>query len=543
MQSIEITFPNKETKTFFYGTPLYEIVDGVSNKEEIIGIKFNNEIVSMQDKITKNGEISFLDLFDPYGYRMYQGALKFIFEVAVKEVFKGVEVYYLHSVPKGLMIEIKGAEIQKEDLKRIKEEMAKIIHNDEKIMKYNVLKKEAIAYYLSHNQPEKAQNIHNNNNEIVSIYKLKNYYNYFYTDMPYHTKNINKFDLKFLGNNRIVLVYPSSRTKGSVPEYVHYENIVNTFLEGQNWLKTMHTSYLPDLNLEVSNGQIKEFIEASELIFNESIAEAAKKIAESKKIKAILISGPSSTGKTTTMKRLASYLKTYGYHTIPISIDDYYKEDEERPVDAFGKLDYESLDAIDTEMFNEDLMALLQGEKVYLPRYDFVIGKKSRGANAVEMDDNTLLLIEGLHGLNDELTSSIPDEVKYKIYLSPFIPLGIDRHNYVSTVDLRLLRRIVRDNRTRGTDVASTIELWQTVREGEEKYIFPFIHQADMIINTAYAYEVGVLKVYVEPLLYSVENTSPYYEEARRLLDSLRNFYPIPSEYVSKDSILREFIG
>ncbi len=543
MQSIEITFPDGTKKTFPYKTPLYEIVDSINPSEEFIGVKVNNEIVPMQEKITKNSVLTFLNVFTPFGYRMYQGALKFIFEVAVKEAYPNVEVYFLHSVPKGIMCEIKGIVLKKEDMSRIKEEMAKIIHNDEKILKYNVEKKEAMAYYNNNHQEEKARNIHNNTNEIVSIYKLKSYYNYFYTDMPYHTKNINKFDLKYLGNNRVVLVYPSSRTKGSVPEYVHYEKIIDTFKKGQNWLKVMHTSYLPDLNEEISSSKIQEFIGACELVFNESIASVARKISENKNIKVVLISGPSSTGKTTTMKRLSSYLKALGYETIPISIDDYYKDREETPVDELGNKDFESLNAIDTALFNQDLTDLLKGKSVCLPVYDFVIQKKNRSANPVQMKENSLLLIEGLHGLNEELTSSIPSNTKYKIYLSPFIPLGIDRHNYISTVDLRLLRRIVRDNRTRGTDVSTTIQLWQSVRDGEEKNIFPFIHQADIIINTAYAFEVGVLKVFVEPLLYSVETTSPYYEEARRLLDSLRNFYPIPSEYISKDSILREFIG
>ncbi len=543
MQEIEICFPNGEKKKFPYGVSVLDITNEYEKQNHsIIGVKVNKEIVSMQEKIYKDSTITFLDLFDPYGYRMYQGALKFIFEVAVKDVFKNVEVYFLHSVPKGIMTEIKGIEITKEDLSKIKKEMANIIQNDEKIIKYNILKKDAILYYEKQNQLEKALNIHNNPNEIVSIYKLKNHYNYFYTDMPYHTRNIDKFDLKYLGDNSIVLVYPSSRTNGLVPEYVHYENIVKTFLEGKKWLKIMHSSYLPDLNKEISDGKIKDFIEASELVFNESISNVAKIIQKEKQIKVVLISGPSSTGKTTTMKRLSSYLKAFGYNTIPISIDDYYKEEIERK-DEKGNIDYESLDAIDVSLFNENLTDLLSGKEIYLPQYDFTLQKRKFNTIPVQMKDNTLLLIEGLHGLNDELTHQIPKEAKYKIYLSPFIPLGIDRHNYVSTVDLRLLRRIVRDNRDRGTDVSKTIQLWQSVREGEEKYIFPFIHQANIIVNTAYAFEIGVLKVFVEPLLYSVKNDSPYYEEARRLLDSLRNFYPIPSEYVSKDSILREFIG
>lgn len=545
MQEITITFPDGTTKSFSYATPLYEIAESYQPKmkHNIIGVKVNNEILPMHTKLIKNASVSFLDVTNPYGYRMYQAALKFIFEVAVKETYTGVEVHFLHSVPKGIMTEIEGKDIEKEDINRIKEAMARIIHNDEKIMKYNVEKKEAIRYFDAHNQHEKAKNIHNTNNDIVSFYKLKNIYNYYYTDMPYNTKNINKFDLKLLENNRIVLLYPSSRTEGSVPEYVHYEGIINTFLEGQNWLKKMHIPFLSDLNEEVSSGRIQEFIDSCELVFNESITALASEIASLKDKKMILISGPSSTGKTTTTKRLASYLKSLGYQTVPISVDDYYKERQDIPKNAKGEYDFESLESIDTEMFNQDLKDLLEGKEVHLPVYDFVIQKKSRSANVVKIEENSILLIEGLHGLNEELTSAIEEKYKYKIYLSPFIPLGIDRHNYVSTVDLRLLRRIVRDNRTRGTSVAKTIELWQSVREGEEKYIFPFIHQADSIVNTAYAFEVGVLKVFVEPLLYSVGIDSPYYEEARRLIDSLRGFYPIPSEYISKDSILREFIG
>lgn len=546
MEEIQVTFNDGTTKSFPYNTTINEVATYYESHMDhaIIGAKMNNEIVAMSTKLTKDSHLYFLDVLDPYGYRMYQAALKFIFEVAVKETFPNAEVNFLHSVPKGIMTEIKGSKnIIKDDLNKIKEAMAKMINDNEKIEKYNVLKKDAILYFEQHNQHEKAQNVHNTNTDIVNFYKLKKYYNYYYTEMPYDTKKINKFDLVYLGKNKIVLVYPSSRTEGAVPEYVHYDNIIDTFLEGKEWLQLMHTPYLADLNNQISTCHIKELIEANELIFNEHIFKVAKIIHEKKEVKVVLISGPSSTGKTTTTKRLSSYLKTLGYNTIPISVDDYYKDREETPKNEKGEYDFESLNAIDTKMFNQDLTDLLAGKEIYLPVYDFVIKKKNRSSNAVKMEENTILLIEGLHCLNDELTADIEDQVKYKIYLSPFIPLGIDRHNYVSTVDLRLLRRIVRDNRTRGTDVSQTIELWQSVREGEEKYIFPYIHQADIVINTAYVFEVGVLKVFVEPLLYSVGLDSPYYEEARRLIKSLQGFYPIPSEYISKDSILREFIG
>lgn len=546
MQEITITLKSGEVKTYPQNLTVNEIANDLQkeSKHAILGAKINNEIVSMNAKVTKDCTIEFIDVCDPYGYRMYQGALKFIFEVAVKETFPNTEVLYLHSVPRGIMAEIKSSKmLLKEDLNKIKEAMTKIIGNNEKIEKFNVTKKDAIHYFESHNQIEKARNIHNRNEDIVRFYKLRNFYNYYYMELPYETKILTKFDLVYLGKNKIVLVYPSIRTEGAVPEYVHYDNIIDTFDEGKKWMQLMKVPYLPDLNEEVSNGKIKELIEANELVFNEHISEVANRIHDRKDVKIVLISGPSSTGKTTTTKRLSSYLKALGYNTIPISVDDYYKDQEEMQANEFGEYDYETIDSIDTKMFNDDLKKLLEGKEVHLPTFDFISRKKTRQMQSVKMTENSILLVEGLHCLNNELTPEIEERYKYKIYLSPFIPLGIDRHNYVSTVDLRLLRRIVRDNRTRGTNVAETMELWQNVRNGEEKYIFPYIHQADIVINTAYVFEVGVLKVFVEPLLYSVGLDSPYYEEARRLIKSLQGFYPISSEYISKDSILREFIG
>ena len=544
MQEITITFENGESKNFKENTTIYEIANYFQKKcsTDILGARINNEIVSMHTPMKKSCQITFLDINDAYGYRMYQAALKFIFEVATKEVFPDLEVNFLHSVPKGIMTEIVGnTNIIKEDLSKIKEAMVKIINDNLPIEKFNILKEEAIKYFLKNNQKEKAQNIHNSNTEIVSLYRLKNKYNYYYSEMPCETKKINKFDLIYLGKNKIVIVYPSSRTDGQTPEYVHYNNIIDTFKEGEDWLKIMNVPYLANLNELVSSSKIESFIKVSELDFNDHISQVAKSIKDNSELKMILISGPSSTGKTTTTRRLSTYLESLGYHPIPISVDDYYKDAEDMKKDKVKN--YEVLEAIDLKMFNDDINNLIDGKVVHLPVYDFVSRKKTRVSKGIKMDEKSILLVEGLHCLNDELTIDIDNKYKYKIYLSPFMPLQIDRHNYVSTVDLRLIRRIIRDNRTRATNVSETIEMWQTVREGEEKYIFPYIHQADVVINTAYAFELGVLKVFAEPLLYSVGLDSPYYAEARRLIDSMRGFFPISSEYVSKDSILREFIG
>ena len=232
-----------------------------------------------------------------------------------------------------------------------------------------------------------------------------------------------------------------------------------------------------------------------------------------------------------------------GFDPIKISIDDYFLEREETPKDENGNYDFECLTAVDLDLFNSDLKKLLNGEEINMPFYNFLTGKKEFHNNYIKLKNNSIILIEGLHAINDDLLPAIENKYKYKIYLSPFIPLNIDRHNYISTVDLRLIRRIIRDNRARGHDISKTIHTWQSVRNGEEKYIFPFIHQADVIINTALPYEIGVEKVYIEPLLRSISVESEYYEEAKRLLNFLKMFYQIPSEYVSRDSILREFIG
>ena len=278
-------------------------------------------------------------------------------------------------------------------------------------------------------------------------------------------------------------------------------------------------------------------------MFNLNIADCARIIEDRKDIKFILIAGPSSSGKTTTTSRLASYFEALGYNPIKISLDDYFVNREDTPKDEFGDYDFECLEALDVKLFNENLIKLLKGESVKFPKYNFMTGLREYYKEEVKMTDKSIFLIEGLHALNENLTKEIEEKYKFKIYLSPFIPLSIDKYNYVSTIDLRLLRRIVRDNRTRGYDVIKTIDNWQSVRNGEEKYIFPYIHQANVIINTALAYEVGVLKVYVEPLLLSVSVDSIYYEEARRLVDFLKQFFPIPGEYVNDESILREFIG
>lgn len=543
MEKIKVTFNDNTVHEYPKGTLFYTASKDFA-MENIVGYKIKNEVFSLDNKILEDVKINFINTDDLIGNRIYKAGLKFLFLVALKEVFTGFDVLFEHSVPRGMLGVIHGSKIlTHEDISLIKLQMSKIIEENEIIHKLNVSVKDAIKYYNEKNEYEKANNIQNISDKVVNLYKLKNEINYFYSLMPYSTEVLNKFEIVYLGNNKIILLFPTTRSKGMVPEYVHYDKILDSFSIGKEWLNNLNMLYITDLNKNVGNGKIVNFIKSCELLFNLNIADVAKKIEMNHDIKFVLIAGPSSSGKTTTTGRLAAYFEALGYSPIKISLDDYFVNREDTPKDASGKYDYECLEAIDIKLFNENLTKILNGESVKCPKYNFITGLREYYKDEIKMSDKNIFLIEGLHALNDEVTKDIDSKYKYKIYLSPFIPLSIDKHNYVSTLDLRLLRRIIRDNRTRGYDVIKTIDNWQSVRNGEEKYIFPYIHQADVIVNTALAYELGVLKVYVEPLLLSVSVDSIYYEEARRLVDFLKQFFPIPGEYVNDESILREFIG
>lgn len=543
MNTIKITYDTNEQIEVAKGTTYIEISKYSKYKDTVLGVKKGNEILALTDKATMDETIEFFDYNSIEGAKIYKAALKFIFEVALKTLYPSAEIHFLHSVPRGMLGEVKYNQVLTiEDISKIKREMANIIDSNLPFIRYNILTKEAIDFYNSSNAEEKSANIKIYEN-IVTVYKLKNFLNYYYVSMPYSTRYIKQFDLKYLDNNRIIFLYPSNLTEGKIPEYVHHENIIKSFYEGKKWLKRLNTPYVSDINKLVSNSNIKGYIEACELNFTDQIRKACEEILRNKEHRFIMIAGPSSSGKTTTTRVLGSYLRSQGYDPICISTDDYFVERDETPKDEKGNYDYECLNAIDINLLNNNLINLLKGEEVSVPEYNFVTGKKEFNNRKLKLKENSIILMEGLHSLNNDLTPFIPDNVKYKIYLSPFIPLNIDRHNYISTLDLRLIRRMIRDNRTRGYDVSHTIKSWQSVRNGEEKYIFPYIHQANIIINTALPYELGVLKVYAEPLLLSIKPNSSYFEEARRLVKFLRSFYPISSENVNKNSILREFIG
>lgn len=543
MNTATIIFDKDKSITVPIGTTYKEISNYSMYKDTVLGVKKNNEVYSLLDKVTKDEQIEFFDYTSPIGAQMNKAAIKFILEVALKTRFPGSEVYFEHSVPGGMLGEIIYSKVlSEEEFKVLNADMFDLVKKDLEIKKFNILTNDAIKFYQDTKNYEKAFNVLSNDS-VIAMYELNNFLNYFYVLMPSSTGLVKNFQLIYLGENKFIVLYPSNLTNGKMPEYISRTNIIEAFYKGKNWLKKLNTPYVSDLNNLVSSSKIKGFIESCELYFNDQIRKCSEEIVNHPNYKFIMIAGPSSSGKTTTTRVLSSYLRSIGYDPIQLSIDDYFVDRELTPKDKDGNFDYECLEAIDIELLNKNLLDLLKGESVDLPTYNFILGRKEYNNRVIKMASNSIILMEGLHSLNDNLTPYLPKENKYKIYLSPFIPLNIDRHNYISTIDLRLIRRIIRDNRTRGADVTQTIKQWQSVRNGEEKYIFPYVGTANIVINTALPYEIGVLKVYADPLLLSISNDSRYYEETRRLIKFLKSFYPISSELVDKSSILREFIG
>lgn len=479
-------------------------------------------------------------LINDYTQKQYQIGLKFIVYVAVRELFK-CDTFFKHSLDKGLYCKIlKKDMLTDDDVALLTRKVEEIIKGNYKIVRKVVNKKDAYGYYLKVKEYEKAANVLNLNNKTVTMYELLGYYNYFMDDMIESTGMISNFHITNLNNNDFLLSAPTDDSM-VVPPYNSQELILKSFTDYANWSELQGVKYASDINKIVSESKIKDYIKKNDIMMDNQMFELAKTIKDVNR-KIILLGGPSSSGKTTTTKKLALYLNAIGLNPIYLGLDDYFKNREDSPKDENGNYDFECLEAIDLELFNTQLNQLLLGDEIIAPVFNFVTGKKEF-TKKLKLEDNDIILIEGLHCLNEELTKDIPYDEKLKIYISPFMPLSIDRHNHLSTVDIRLLRRIVRDNRNRGRSVTNTLEMWEKVRKGEANYVFPFTNQANVIINTAYTYEMGILKVYVEPLLYSVPIDSKYYQEARRLINELQMFFPIPDDYVGDTNIIREFIG
>ncbi len=544
---IKVVYRNKKTKTFPIGTSFYEISKEFQkyyNYPILVG-KVDNKVIDLSEELYQSCAIDFFDRSSVVGNGVYSRSLYFMLVLAVKRVLgQDVNVIIEHSIDKGVYCEIINADIDKPLIDKIENEMKSMNKEELLYTKINASRYDAIRYFKENNREDKVKALKYISNSYVNLYKLDNIYDYFYSEMAYSTKDIDDFKLTFVKDNGFVLSYPDIYNPECTLDYIHHKKMYDAFLDYTKWGRIIGISTAADLNELVSTGGYDNLIRLSEAYYNGQLSRIADDIAQhNDDIKIVLIAGPSSSGKTTTSKKLEVYLQSHGLNTHQISLDDYFLNREDTPKDEEGNYDFESIRAIDIELFNQHLHKLLNKERVLLPEFNFINGTREYKDKWLQLGDNDIIIIEGLHGLNEELTMSIEKKHKYKIYISPLTQLNIDIHNRIHTSDTRKLRRIIRDNKYRGYSAVDTLKMWPSIRKGEEKYIFQYQDEADVIINSAFVYELGVLKTYAEPLLFSVCENDEEYPEALRLINFLRNFLPIPSDNVPNDSILREFIG
>ena len=545
METIIVTLQNGKKLEYKKGIKLYEVLENLKNDLpfDILIAKYHNEFINYNDSLTKNGTLELFDINTSLGNRTYERALTIVFKTAVYEVLgPDTKVIVRHSLDKGIYIDI-DKKITKDKLELIKVVMKDKIAKQIPFTKIETTIQEAAEYFKNIKRKDLVKTLFYNKSNYITLYKFENTYHYVLGLLPNDSGVLKYFDLTLLEGKGVVLRYPSIYNNGKIVKYTHHDNLFNSLEEYAEWGRILNINNLGDLNDSIVNTKPGELINLSESIQDYKLLKIAETIKQkSKDIKIILMSGPSSSGKTTTARKLSLYLKTLGLNPIALSLDDYFLDREETPLDENGNYDFESLRAIDTKLFNNQISKMLKGSKVITPTFDFVKGKKTF-KNAIKLEEKDILIIEGLHCLNDALLESIPRKNKYKIYISPLPFLNIDNDNRISMTDLRLLRRMVRDNRVRGYSPSQTLKSWPDVRKGEEKYIFPFQDEADTIFNSTLAYELAVLKTYAEPLLFTVQEDDPEYDTALRLLQLLKFVLPMPSQDVPSVSILREFIG
>lgn len=524
-------------------TTLYDLIKRLNKTDDIIACSINNEIVELSYKLKEDTKLKLISIKDRMGAKIYRSGLKFIYITAIKELFGiNTDVKLLHSLDKGIYTRI-DLDLTVDIVKDIKAKMEELVSRDLRFEKITTSRKEAIKYFNEVKEKEKSSMYKQMTGDALTLYNLLNYYNYFYTKMPYSTGIIKSFDLTLTKDKGVMLEYPSTYDM-KIPPYTHMDQVLNVFKEYGKWADTLGLKYVSDVNNVVIEGKIKEFIELNEIKQNNDLLKIASEIEKNlNNIKLVLIAGPSSSGKTTTSKKLSLYLKNKGINPFVLSTDDFFKNRIDTPKNENGEYEYDIPEALDIDLFNEKLTSLIKGEETLLPTYNFLTGEKEYKHPPVSLKNRDLIIVEGIHTLNEMLTSKIDRKNKLKIYISPFTPLDLDRHNHVSTVDLRLIRRLVRDYRTRGYDAEETLKNWRVVRRSEEKYIFPYQKEADIVLNTALIYELGVLKTYAVPILFSVSYHSEYYSEALRIINFLKSFLNISDSMLPETALLREFVG
>lgn len=544
LDAITIKYKN-ENYEYEKNTTLLEVSEKFKGdfKDRIIVATVDNRLSSLESKLTRNCSVNFYDINSVLGNRTYLRGVYFLFSKAVKDVIN-CDVKIMHVIEKGTYCEVLTNELISEvTVEKIKIRMRELSESKLPITKIMVSRLDAIDYFDKINQKDKADSLRFISNSSISLYKLGDTLDYFYGVLPCNTSYFDKFNVKYLKDNKVILLAPYLYDTDDKLKYEKNDMLIGAVEKHDRYLEALGINTSVELNRTISNGNYGEIIRISESLQNNRMFEIVNKITKNKDTKMVLITGPSSSGKTTTSKKLSLFLRSKGYDPIPISVDDFYVNLEDRVLNDKGEPEKESIDAIDTNQFNKKISELLNGEKVHLPRYNFIKGKQEFSDKVTKMNENSILIIEGIHAFNEKLTEMIPDGNKFKLYICPLTPLNVDNHNLFTSNDNRLLRRIVRDNRTRGVSASQTLALWRSVRDAEETTIFPYVKDADEVLNTSLVYELGVLRTYAEPLLFSVSEDDVNYDDAIRLINLFRVILGIPSDDVPNDSIIREFIG
>ena len=514
----------------------------IEEKQNIIACMVNNQVKPLDYILKDNDEVELLDTTSRDGGRIYTRGLLYIMAMAFHEVYPEILLTVNYQLSSSMYCEIDNAIVTEEMIKNVKNKMQEIIDRNLSIRKVEMTKEVAKEFMEKEHTKIGRVQLENKQKEEVSFYFCEEYYNYFYGVMPISTGFIKLFDIMKYQSG-FLISYPSKTSPNEIKPYQEGKKLLATLKEYDDIIKVLGISTLAQLNEKIRNGKTKDIILLSEALHEKKISQIADKIAQDRKKRVILIAGPSSSGKTTFAKRLGIQLRLNGLKTKTISVDNYFVEREETPKDEFGKYNFEALEAVDLKLLNDHLVKLLNGEEIEMPTFDFKEGHKHYNGQKMKLEDDEVLVMEGIHCLNDELTPAIPKEQKFKIYISALTVLNIDYCNRISTTDTRIIRRTVRDNQFRGYDALKTLSAWYSVTAGEQKNIFPFQEDADAMFNTSLVYEINALRDYALPLFEKISKDSKEYAEAKRLCEFLKYFEPIPIEDIPKNSLLQEFLG
>ena len=536
---------NKKSQKVEIGSTLFDIFSAFDLKmtHGPVSARVNNKVEGMHYRVYNSKDVEFLDMTSSSGSRAYTRTLFFVLCKAVQDIYPATDVVIDIPVSNGFYVDIRlGRPVADEDVNIIRRRMQEIIDARMPIRRFTVPTEEAVALFQEKGDVEKVKLLKTSGSIYTTYYKIGDYVDYYYGTLLTNTSQLYLFGLEKYYDGMLLRI-PSLKNPDVLGEMTRQDKMFEIFKEHHRWQSILGIRTVGDFNQAIDANHSTDIINISEALQEKKIAKIAEEIASRKGVKLVLLAGPSSSGKTTSCKRLSIQLAVNGLKPLQISLDDYFVDREKTPKDASGEYDYESIYALDLDLINEQFNALFRGEEVELPKYDFQSGKSKKSGNKLKMNDNNVLVVEGIHALNPELTAHIPQEQIFRVYASALTTILLDNHNYIPTTDNRLLRRIIRDYKYRGVSAQETIHRWPSVRAGENKWIFPFQENADAMLNTAMLYELAVIKTQAEPLLQQVPENCEEYAEAYRLLKFLKYFKGIPYNNLPPTSLLREFLG